>query len=435
VLGAVIGACQQDHAAMVAESVRAQRPDTGQEAIDKSARELWKRDWAGHPAVKYAAGLCNARGIGALREVMATQLGVAPEFLAETRPYWLNVSDRIAVMLPADGEPWEIGHHPAWRMTYCVDVPWSPGAECPEFKDLLWQASGRDQDVYYYLIKVLGYAMLGRNPHHLVFFLSGPTANGKTTILHIVSELLGPLLAYEAKPELIARSKNGRHARHEATLRGKRLVTISETNDQILIDENQLKTLTGSETIAVELLYDKTMTMTPVTWVIIVANNEMPSLSHLDPALRRRIVVIPMGETIPAELRDTEKARRIIEREKAGILQLLIWGARAAMAEGDGGITSLPLAVEMKTRAYETEQNQVAAWFADRCLIGADSGPVIEGSECYDDFTRWVRGVELSRKTFHALLRAVPGVVFRGDDNHARYSGFSIRGVANDWTR
>ena len=437
VLGTVIMACQRGHAAMAAAGAG----EVSQATMDKTIRDGWAATWGKYPAVGYARGLRSSKGAASLRESMAVLLGVAPGFLADQHPYWLNAGDRIAVLLPAAGEPWDIPHDPRWRMTYCVDTRWEPGAECPEFKQLLWLASGKDQDVYHYLVKALGYSLLGRNPKHLVFFLSGPTANGKTTITSIVSKLLGPRLACEAKPELITRPRGGsRHPRHEASLRGMRLVTISETNDQLVIDENQLKALTGAETIAVELLYDKTLTMTDVTWVIFVANNEMPSLAHLDPALRRRIIVIPMGPTIPEEQRDDELARRILRSEREGILQLLAWGAREAM-RGEGGITDLPLAVEMKTMEYAELQNQVAAWHADCCIPAAmangSPGPVVEGSECYDSYWAWIKdkNLALSRKNFHAQLRMLPGVVFRGDQNHARYTGFMIRGVAADWTR
>jgi putative DNA primase/helicase len=334
-------------------------------------------------------------------------------------------------------------HDPAAMMIYCSPVTYEQGSaadpehtlapayRCPQFAAMVLRACGGDQTVATYLIMALGYALLGYNPHQLCFFLTGPTGNGKSKILSIVSTVMGPALAYEAETPLLARVKD-RHPRHAATMRGKRLITMSETNQALYLDEMQLKRLTGEDYISVELLYEQTMTRTQVSWVIFIGNNMMPSLLHLDAALRRRIVVIPMsGVSVPEWERDEGLAARIVAEEAAGIAALLVWGCRAAMAK-PGGLTDLPVAVAAATAQYAAEQNIAARWVSERCVLRTD-GPAVAGADCYRSMRQWCRPEEdPGRNSFYEMLAEVPGVRrVPGDGEHAVW--FTGCEIKRDW--
>jgi P4 family phage/plasmid primase-like protien len=430
----------------VHEHIRAQvmaaRPGAGNDVIRRAvAAEIKIRGW--EPMVKYGAKIRGAAGLAALRSYMMDVCGVGPDAMADRYPEHLNTDAGIIELLPSNGvSVWP--HHPKARMSYLVAAsprPWSqrPDEGCPMYASMLRRSVGGVEDVYWYLVKALGYSLLGSNPLQLVFFLTGPTANGKSALLRVLSTVLGQQLAYQAQPALVsAPGRHGaRHPRHEATMRGKRLIVISETAAHLLIDEMQLKRLTGEESLAVELLYDKTMTDTMVSWVIFIANNEMPSLLHLDPALRRRIIVIPMGPTIPEELRDPAMVRRILDQERDGILSLMMWGCAAAMADGGAGLLVKPGLVEAKTAAYAAEQNSAAQWLAEMTVPNG-AGPRVSGSECYQSYVDWGRAERdtplLMRRQFYATLAMVPGVQSVGDENHVWFTGFELKdGIPDRW--
>lgn len=396
-------------------------------AIDAALKQAWDQDWEASSQVKYARGLRRSQGATALLTALITRCSVEPGWIADRYPHLLNVGNGILDM--SASPPALYPHDPRARMAYLVNADWTPGADCPEFRSLLWQAVGGIEEAYWYLVKSMGYALFGGNPYRLIFFLSGPTSNGKTTLLEILSTVLGQQLCYEAQPGLLAKSRYGRHARHEATMRGKRLITMSETNEQLDLDELQVKRLTGEKHLNVEMLYSKTMTRTGVTWLIIVANNDMPSILHFDPALRQRVVVIPMGPEIPAHLRDRGLMDRICERERDGILQLLVWGCQAAMA---GDLLNLPAAVAAKTRAYAEEQNIAQLWVNERCIWNGSS-PQIPGADCYRSMEQWIeRGKDKpTRQQFYNQLAEVPGITRFGDVNHAKFAGIEIK---QDWS-
>src|SRR6516165_8404300 len=115
--------------------------------------------------------------------------------------------------------------------------------------------------------------------------LTGTPPNGKTTLLRVLSAVLGAL-AHKAEPTLICKTRDNRNAREEHSVRGVRAITISETSAGIHIDEAQLKRLTGEADITTHQHYGVSKNRTAVTWLIIIGTNDMPSILHLDAGLR-----------------------------------------------------------------------------------------------------------------------------------------------------
>jgi P4 family phage/plasmid primase-like protien len=438
-LDVVLDRCHQQLAAGTAVAMDGQP----QKAIDTAIEQAWA-PWAvtGGP-VKFAASLHGMTQFSKLRERLAGQRGVEPERMLDRWPSLLNAANCVINLLPMAGEPEWYSHDPSLMMTYCLEAsyrPLQPGEDpfsrCPRYSDFVWQACGKDAGVFGFLIKVLGYSLLGANPLKLLFFLSGPTNSGKSMVLYGLSTVLGGL-AFQAPPGLVG--KGERHPRIEATMRGKRLIVIDETDDKLHLDEVQVKRLTGvAGGYPLQLLYSKTMIEVPVSWLPVIPNNIMPSIDNLDPALRARIGVLPMGPTrdsIELGLMD-----RIVAEERDGILALMVWACREAMADNGRALLYPPAAVVAATQQYEREQNTVLLWMTDCCLVAAGNGhgapPAQKGSDCLDDYRAWCAGhdhIPLGRNQFYEVLGAMPGVSRSSDIEHAWFWGFQLKKIPQDW--
>jgi P4 family phage/plasmid primase-like protien len=399
--------------------------------IKAAADKEWAL-WVDSLPWKYAHGLRGTAGANRLREAVSGATGTDVSLWPPNKTM-INAANCVVSLDPGSGWAWR-DHDPSLRMTYCLPTPWQPAdptapmAGCPQFTGLLDHACGRDADVFWHLVHALGYSLLGDNRYRLMFFLSGPTSSGKTTLLEVVSRVLGPL-AHEAKPELITRAAIQRHGRHEASIIGKRLVTIGETNSQLVLDENQLKALTGQERAAVDVLWRAELTDAIISALIFVANNDMPAVAHLDEALAQRIWVSPMGETIPPELRDSAMRDRIVGQEAGGILSALVWACRNVM-RSDGKILTMPAPpIVRKTAAYRREQNTALLWFGDRCVSANGSTAAQRGSFCLSDYRDWCdenRRVALGQHHFYSELSMLPGVGRTGPADQAWFTGFVL---------
>ena len=383
---------------------------------------------------KYAAAVLGNGGHDKLAAYLAKECSARPADLDEKHPEWLNAAN---VTVHLTGHGWH-GHTPADMLTYSLDTPWVPelAGQHPRFTALVSRACGSPEEAGY-LWRVLGYSLLGANPERRFFILKGPTTNGKTTILTIVSKLLGTL-ATEGKADLIAVTRHGRNARTEFSIRGKRLVRIVETSEHNVIEEGQLKRLTGETEVAVDRHYATTTLSTPVTWTIFMATNEMPAMPAFDEALRRRVAVVPVsGQPLEEAEIIQGLAEEILASEGPAILASLVEACRHVVQAG----TRPPVAALVATDEYRDSQNTVGEFLADMCVMRPGPYPArsvpphISRPEAWRRYRDWSKGSSgLLKKQFYDALKAEPGITwnpgslrFEGlawkDDMSSVYSG------------
>lgn len=389
-----LDACQQ---AIAAQVMAAFPPDQA----DKEIEARWEK-WM--PAVKYAASLCKAKGQSDLIQVLGRTSSVSPAYLEDAHPEWLNHAGGTTDL--RSRATW--AHRPSDLLTYCLPVVPGQVWDCPKFLAMIHHVAGDSDEVAEYLMRVLGYALIGDNRAQQVFFLNGPTKSGKSQVLTIVRKLMS-VLGVESKAALITHQVHGRNARVENSIRGARLITINETAAIMHIEEGQLKRLTGETEIAVDQHYAKDMIYTKVSFVMIIATNDMPSVASMDPAISERIIVIPCGATIPAQYRVTGYADQILAEEAPGILATLMHYAGVYLADGR---LPMPYEVMEATTRYCQLQNVAAQFAADKLDCGKGWEHAIPGSVLWKSALEWARDDKKlgGRTQFYEMLAALDGI-------------------------
>jgi P4 family phage/plasmid primase-like protien len=379
-------------------------------------------------AEKYAWALTATRGKNALTGMLGTVCGTSPDAFAVKNPWLINCrsgtidTERLAAAWPgtSDEALAVLPHDPADMITVCAQARWAPEAKCPQFLRLVLRMCGGDEDVCWFVIRALGYSLLGRNPERRIFFLNGPSSSGKTVVLWIVSELLGSM-AHESPADLICVTRHGRNARTENSVRGARFVTIAETGEHMVIDEGQVKRLTGERTISVNQHYAKEELRSVVTWVIWIGTNKMPALTNYDEGMQERVLVIPTGQAIPEHQRDKRLAEKILAEERDAIFTLLVRAAAQYHREG----LAVPVAVEAETARYRLNQDTVASFVRETMLVYGerarmDRDPAqtvrIDQAQAWRMYLEWSRGdTHLKKGEFFNALGRQPGI--RRDTN------------------
>lgn len=374
--------------------------------------------------IKYHAGLLRTAGHSALHKMLQVMCGCDDASLAERHPGWLNTASGTVDLATGLVRP----HDPRDLITYCLDVPYlggRPWERCPRFLALAARMCGGDLDVMWCLIELLGYALLGDNREQKIIYLSGDTGSGKSKLLHIVRTVLGAL-GHESQADLITVVRHGRNARTENSIRGRRLLTITETSAFMLTEEAQLKRLTGESVISVNQHYARTELKTPVTWTIFVATNQMPTLTNFDDAMRRRIIVIPTGAGLREHEMNPRVAEQILAAESEGIASLLVQACGQYLRRGS---LMIPHVVAMATDRYAQEQNTVANFLAECAdlIMPNGSGPaVVAMSAAWSAYERWARGgSKLGRNEFYEHMSRQPGV--SRNDAMRRFEGLRLK--------
>jgi len=388
--------------------------DASESARNKARTDAWA-PWLA--CEKYAARLRSEAGQAGLTGLLKRTCGCTEDVMdAGNRTSGLlnfdNCTVNLASLVP---QP----HRKSDLITYSLPYRWNPQADCPRFRKMALRMLGGNYEVYCYFLKCLGYSLLGDNREQKIFFISGPTGSGKSQLLHIVAQVLGPL-AHNSDADLITVVRHGRNARTENSIRGKRFLTITETSKWMSIDEAQLKRLTGEPVVSVNRHYATEELRTWSTWTIWVATNAMPTLVNFDPAMRRRIIVFPGGPTVPAGEMDPHLASSILHSEREGILALLAMGCREYFRTGG---LEMPLDVQAATEQYAAEQNTVGDFVADTMVTGGYPGYVPQ-QEAWRAYEQWSKGsARLHKIEFMDQLGRYPGIV--RNKISRRYDGVS----------
>jgi putative DNA primase/helicase len=143
-----------------------------------------------------------------------------------------------------------------------------------------------------------------------------------------------------------------------------------------------MKRLTGGDELTARNLY-----CPPVTWQpshqLVYVTNALPKVRGNDPAVWRRIRVIPFDVVVPTERRDPELGERLAREADA----ILTWAVAGWFDYVDNRGMREPAAVLRATGQYQAQSDAVARFIDEVC----EKGPHFHtpGRELYAAWQRW----------------------------------------------
>ena len=227
---------------------------------------------------------------------------------------------------------------------------------CPRWLRFLDEATGGDAELILFLQRWCGYCLTGDTREHALVFIFGPGGNGKTVFQNIVSFILGDY-AVTAPMDTFTVSPFDKHPTELAMLRGARLVTASETEENRIWNESRIKQLTGGDPISARFMRQDFFTFRP-TFKLMVAGNHQPILQNVDEALRRRFCMVPF--TRKPENPDP-KLEQALKAEAAGILRWMINGCLDWQAHG----LPRPASVIVANEEFFSDQDNLGQWIEE----------------------------------------------------------------------
>jgi len=253
-------------------------------------------------------------------------------------------------------------HDPADRLTAVTAAAYRPEVDRAVWADFL-AAVLPDADERAYLQRVIGQALYGRVTEHLFPVLIGTGANGKSTMYGAVTAALGDYATVIDPSLLMARDKGGIPGPELMELLGARLVIGSETGEGRKLDEPAMKRLTGGDPITARRLYREPVTWTPSHQLLYVSNH-LPKVRGDDPAVWRRIRVVPFDVVVPTEKRDPRLPSKLLEQADA----ILAWAIDGYRDYRDNGMQE-PATVVRATDAYKADSDAVSRFLAEACYL------------------------------------------------------------------
>ncbi len=355
-------------------------------------------DSVADPTLRRDVGKCETKngidgvlGIAAALEPLAATVADM-----DADPYLLNCANGTLDLRTSELR----AHDPADRLTKVTRAAYRPEARSQEWETFLGRVLP-DEDVRGYLQRLIGLSLLGKVREHIFTIATGTGANGKgtsyTAILHAIGDY-----GHAAESDLFMAAKSNPNGASPALmgLLGKRLIVVSETEQDKRLATALMKNLTGGDPITARPLYGKPVTFDP-SHTSLMVTNFLPKVQGDDPAAWRRIRVVPFDVVIPEHERDSHLTERL-ELAADAILAWAVAGYRDYVTR-DG--MDAPDAVKVATDAYRKDSDAVARFIDDCCLVNPNMHAPI--GALFERWSKWAAddGAEpMSKRAFGEAL-------------------------------
>lgn len=275
------------------------------------------------------------------------------------------------------------------RITKIAPVRFDPEADCPTWRRFLLDIFEDDADLVAYVQRAVGYATTGVNREPAFFILYGTGRNGKTTFLNVIQAILGDYAA-EVDSDLFVPRTQQNHPTGLTELEGRRFIATNETEENCQLDEPTVKKLTGKNPISARKMHQDYYTFLP-THHVFLATNHKPEVRGIDPAIWRRLKLIPFTACFDPEVPGGRKPDMELEdkliAEAPGILNWMIEGCRAWAEHG----LHEPPRVKAAVADYRRDSDILGWFLEEKTVCGAAAGPEpkVVFSVLYGDYKAW----------------------------------------------
>lgn len=320
------------------------------ERVCKAYQDAWAEtnDDEGSPLHKLLTQrLRSLRGGPGRRELLecVTTIDDPPVIAAEQldqQPYLLATPTGVVDLRTGDCSPGRQDQY----LTAACPTPWKGlDAPCPTFRQYLLTCMADDQEMADFLVRLMGYALLGEKHLHVWAIMYGPLSrNGKDTLMNVMKHVLGRRLHVRIPVTMLVEQRFQRDSSQPQAdlmaLRGTRIAYASEANGRQALDQAKIKDLTGGGYITARGLTDKEMTEWKQSALLLLLTNYLPKLDASDDGFNARTICIEWPVKFVANPTkeyerpiDYNMAQRL-EEEASGILALLVQGCRDVTQNG-----------------------------------------------------------------------------------------------------
>lgn len=320
------------------------------------------------------------------------------------------------------------------RLTGLAPTPYDPAAKAPDWEKFIKEIL-REKEVRQYVQRVLGMSLLGDPGVQGAWVFHGTGANGKGSLMRTVMRVLGHDYSSVVPRSTLQQTKREEHPTAFLEFRGRRLTLLDEFPASASFSEHSFKELTGGGDITARGMRQDYITFRP-THTLIITTNNLPEVSE-DPAMWRRLHLIPFKVEIPPEKRDENRELRIFKDEASGVLNWLVEGFQDFWERSDRGAgpgrLDAPEAVIEATEAWHTGQDHLAQFLAQHVTQAVGSGTRTE--ELRSLYVKWCQEQDISFATRINSTSFTPELVKRKYEVKKDHRLNGVKGTwLMDWT-
>jgi putative DNA primase/helicase len=254
-----------------------------------------------------------------------------------------------------------------------LNINHDAGAECPRIQQFISGIVEEDAQVTIY--QMVGYLCTADNTAQKAFLLVGGGANGKGTLLRVITKMLG-----KQNVSAIPLQKLTTDRFAKAGLYGKLANIAGDISSERLTETSEFKGLVGGDMQMGEHKYGHAFAFTPFARHVF-SINEIFESSDTGYAFRRRWTVIPFPHTFPVKDMDS---RLQTPGEMAGFFNLALDAWRNA-----GGQFTIGDAITKAGEQFHEAIDPVVSFLKEKTVTGAVEEYHVKKPDLYQAYRQW----------------------------------------------
>lgn len=263
---------------------------------------------------------------------------------------------------------------------YILSFSYDETAECPRFKDFLNRIIP-EKNAQLAIAELFAYPLIKGLKLEIAGVLQGPGGSGKSTLADIIKSIYGEEnVASYALSSICGTSQTCAYNRADLN---NYIFNYSSEMGSEKCDFNLVKKLISREPIEARYPYGKPFILRDYCPTFFNVNN-LPIMENTS-AYWRRFKIFEIPNPIPLKEVDKDFAKRIIEKERSGILNWLIEGLLRLMKNRN--ITDSKLCEDTKTK-LRRESDSVAYFLYDKDYEKSSNDYEI-GADLYKKFSKY----------------------------------------------
>ncbi len=249
-------------------------------------------------------------------------------------------------------------------ITRLCPIEFDTDAHCELWEETMDRIFAGNQDLIGFIQRLFGMMLTGVCSEQVLPIFYGEGANGKSTILNALLDIMGSDYGMVAPPGLLFAKRSEGHPTDKAALFGMRLVVDQESAEGARLNEALVKQLTGSDRISARRMREDFWTFLP-THKLVLSTNNQPAIQETKSAIWRRLKLVPFNVEIP-EAEQNRDLPKLLKPEYPGILA---WCVRGCVEWVKHGLQT-PEIVEVATAEYRAEEDLLGTFLMDECITG-----------------------------------------------------------------
>lgn len=317
----------------------------------------------------------------------------------------------------------QIGPHARERLASRIaKVSYDPRADCSRWRHFL-QRILPDDELRLFIQRWFGYCLTGDVSEQVLLCCYGTGANGKSTLLEVVGDILGDYtVTVGIETFLHDDRKSGSQPTPDIVrLPGARLVLAAEPEVGARLSESTIKRITGGDKVTGRALFKSQFEFRP-RFKLVISFNTKPTVRGQDEGIWRRLLMLPFTEFISPADRDRHLKDKLLA-EAPGIFNWMLDGYRMWCEQG----LNPPMAVKEATDVYRAESDPIGQ-FMEQMTARVD-GEMILAVDMYVAYQSWCTANGLEPVTKNSLGRRLTekGYLREKHCGLAVYRGIELR--------